>query len=115
MKKGAPECRMLPLLWIIVDGLCLFLSSPVHLGLTDTDSCLRTLFLCESNSFGSDVEEQISEQNATNDRTEFLQTTEQNYHKQPKRHQNLVFRSRFYTTFTSLCTVKVGCIREKSK
>ena len=84
-KKGAPECRMLPLLWINVDGLCLFLSSPVHLGLTDTDSCLRTLFLCESNSFGSDVEAQISEQNATNDRIEFLQTTEQNHYKWPNK------------------------------
>ena len=30
LKKGAPECRMLPWLWINVDGLCLFLSSPVH-------------------------------------------------------------------------------------
>ena len=70
-----------PLVMINVDGLCLFLSSPVHLGLTDTDSCLRTLFLCESNSFGSDVEAQISEQNATNDRIEFLQTTEQNHYK----------------------------------
>ena len=38
-----------------------------------------------ANSFGSDVEAQISEQNATNDRTEFLQTTEQNHHKQPNK------------------------------
>jgi hypothetical protein len=38
-----------------------------------------------ANRFGSDVEAQISEQNSTNDRTESLQTTEQNHYKQPNK------------------------------